>query len=425
MNFNTGTRNIFLIGAFALLASCASIDTKPFNQFNSSLIELNKGATSSLDVTIPLTEERYRKDLKSELKQGTYKLLDQLDIAAPNENDLNPFLVSKPPAFLTTKKFKLGISKVNLAWLEYSKLLLELSSNELIDDKKFLKLATELNVNARDAVLSLKDKPSDTTAEDIGFFSNLLITGAEQRINENRKKKLIEALTNNQDSVAAYVKHIQEAIYTMAENSNQGLSKKQENLGDNLISLVNSNENSNNEAKIDKTIDDMIDTKATHLNQTETLEALYIAYGRIPAAHEALATRLSKSDSSIAAINDLLEKGIQLHSSYEAAAKVNKAELVQAKADAASSKATAAEIMYQQAQFKHTQAQLEYTQAQDALNTDSSNETKKKDAENKKKIADELELKADTLKESSQALRAASTAIKESASELIDSIIKN
>lgn len=416
---------MFCIVAFALLAGCASIDTKPFEQFNSSLIELNKGATSSLDAIIPLSEERYIKEVESELKQGSNNLLKQLYIN-PNDDNSNPFLVSDPPDFLRANKYKLGVSKANLAWVDYSKLLLELSSNKFVDDgKKFKALATELDVNALDAVQSFKDKPSDTTAKNTALFSNSFITGAEEYIKTKQKQKLIEALSNNQDHIGAYVKHIQKAISELAENSNQEHEKKQENLGRNVISLVTSNENGKNDAKIQKTLRDMIAIKTAHLNQIGSLQALHIAYGRIPAAHEALGTRLSKSDSSIAAINDLLEKGIQLHSSYEATAKVNKAELVQARADAASSKATTAETIYQHAQLKHTEAQFEYTEAQNVLKTDPSNDTKKKDAEDKKKIADELELEADTLKESSEALRAAATAIKESANEVKKSIINN
>ncbi|WP_440455211.1 hypothetical protein [Psychrobacter sp. ASPA161_9] len=422
MNFNTGTRNISFIVAFALLAGCASIDTNPFQQFNSSLIELNKGATSSLDVTIPLSEERYIKEIESELKQGNDNLFNQLLIET---DDSKPFLVSESPTFLTMKKFKLGVSKVNLAWVEYSNLLLELSSNELVDDEKFLKLATDLNANARDAVQSLKYKPNDTTAKYTGLFSTSFITGAEEYINTKQKEKLIESLTKNQDYIGAYVKDIQEAIHAMAQSNNEEFAIKQESLGRDLLSLVKSNENGNNDVKIRRTLGEMIDIKTAHLNQVESLQALYIAYGRIPAAHAALATRLSKSDSSIAAINDLLEKGIQLHSSYEATAKVNKVELVKVKADAANSKATTAEIIYQQGKLKYAQAQFEYTLAKNALNTDPSNNTKKKDAEYKKKIADELKLEVDTLKESSEALRVAATAIEESASEVIKSIIKN
>lgn len=417
-----GTRNIVFIVAFALLAGCTSIDTKPFEQFNSSLTELDKGATSSLDVTIPLAEGRFRKEVESELEQGSDNLLQELYILTEPEN---PFFISKPPVFLKAKKFKLGVSKVNLVWLEYSNLLLQLSSKELVDDEKFSELSDELNSNAFDAVQSLKDEPSDTSAKNTALFSELAIAMAKEYIRTKQKVKLMESLTNNQGSIDAYVEHIKTAIVTMAQSSTEEHSEKQQNLNRGLISLVGSNENGKNDVKIQKVIGDMIDIKTTHSNQMESLQALHKAYGRIPAAHEALATRLAKSDSSIAAINNLLEKGIQLHSSYEVKAKINKAELVQVKADAASSKATTAEITYQQAKLQYTQAQFEYTLAQNVLSTDPDNDNKKKDAENKKKLADELKLEAETRKESAEALRAAATAIQESANDVKNSIINN
>jgi len=61
MYFKAGSRNFAFVVVSALLVGCTTIDTKPFEQFNSSLTELNKGAISSLDVTIPLAEGRYRK----------------------------------------------------------------------------------------------------------------------------------------------------------------------------------------------------------------------------------------------------------------------------------------------------------------------------------------------------------------------------
>ncbi len=422
MYFKAGTRNIVFVVAFVLLAGCTTIDTKPFEQFNSSLTELNKGATSSLDVTIPLAEGRYRKEVESELKQGNDELLQELYILAKAEN---PFFISKPPVFLKAKKFKLGISKANLVWLEYSNLLLQLSSKDLVDDEKFLKLSEELNKNAFDAVQSLKDEPSDTSAKNTALFSEIAIAMAKEYIRTKQKKKLMESLANNQDSISAYVEHMQSAIVTMAQSSTQEHSEKQENLARDLLGLVVSNENGKNDAKIQKIIGDMIDIKTTHSDQMVSLQALHTAYGKIPGAHEALATRLAKSDSSIAAINDLLEKGVQLHTSYEAKVKVNKVELVQAKADAASSEATTAEITYQQAKLKYTQAQFEYTLAQNTSDADPDNEIKKKDAEDKKKIAEELKLEADGLKKSSEALRAAATAIQESANEIKNSIINN
>jgi hypothetical protein len=422
MYFKAGSRNFAFVVVSALLVSCTTIDTKPFEQFNSSLTELNKGAISSLDVTIPLAEGRYRKEVESELKQGNDDLLQELYIVGDADN---PFFISKPPVFLKAKKFKLGVSKTNLVWLEYSNLLLQLSSKELVDDEKFSKLSEKLNNNAFDAVQSLKDQPSDTSAKNTALFSELAIGLAKEYIRTKQKEKLMESLTKNQVSIDAYAENIKSAIVTMAQSSTQEHSEKQQNLTRDLIGLVGSNEKGKNDVKIQKNIGDMIDIKTTHSNQMESLQALYAAYGKIPAAHEALATRLSKSDSSIAAINDLLEKGIQLHSSYEAKAKVNKAELVQAKADAASSEATTAEISYQQAKLKYAQAQFEYTLSQNSLNSDPDNGIKKKDAEDKKKLANELKLEADTLKDSSEALRAAATAIQESSNEVKNSIINN
>ncbi len=422
MSLLTKIRSFFWLVLFIPLYACTTIDTKPFEKFNESLVELDKGATSSLDIAIPLAEARYKKELEDDIAQGSDTLLKELSIQIKEDD---PFFISKPPVFLEAKKFKLGISKTNLVWLEYSNLLLKLSSKEFLKDDKFSKLSSELNENAFDAVQALKDNPSDTTAKDTALFSELAIAAAKEYLKSKQKEKLTEAITNNQANIEKYVEHMQSAIVTMAQSSTQEHSEKQQELGTSLVRYSIDNENGKNSAKIKKAIADMIEVKTIHSEQMVTLEALHAAYGNIPDAHEALANRLRNSDSSIAAITDLLEKGIQLHTSIEVKAKANKAELVQAKADATDSKATAAEVRYQQAKLKASEAQFEYTLAQNALAEDPDNETKKKAAEDKKAIADKLKIEADTLKNSAESLRASATAIQESANEVKNSLINN
>ena len=415
MYFNAIARNAVLIISVHLFTGCTPIDTKPFEQFNSSLTELNKGATSSLDVSIPLAEGRYRSEVETELKQGNTMLLQELLIFA---GDKDPFAISKPPTFIRAKSFKLGISKANLAWLEYSSLLLQLSSKDLVSEEKFSKLSDDLNGNAFDAVQSLNNEAGNRSAENTALFSELAIATTKEYLRIKQRNKLLEAITQNQTSVRFYVGHMQSAIVTMAQLSTQEHSTKQHSLATDLVSSVKSNKNGQNDPQIHKIIGEMIDLKTIHSDQMESLYGLHAAYGKIPDAHEALATRLADPDASLAAINDLLEAGIQLYSSYDSKAKINKAELIQAKADAANSEATVAEISYQQAKLKYTQAQFEYVLARNTSDADPNNDNNKNIVEEKKKIAEELKIQSDALRESSESLRAAATAVQESAGEV-------
>ena len=411
-----------VVAALFFMVGCASIDPKPFEKFNASLVELDKGATSSLDVTIPMAESRYRKELVNEIMQGKNDLLKDISVI---QKETDPFYVSRPPVFLLAQRFKLGISKTNMVWLDYSKLLVQLSSKELVDENEFVQISTKLNENALDAIQSLNDDSSNASAENAALFSEVAVGLAREFIKTKTKKKLTESITENQRSIESYVALMQSAIVSMAQSSTQEHSEKQQELIRELTSLVLNNADGKKDAKIQKAISDMVEVKRTHSAQMASLQALHAAYGRIPEAHKALAKRLKKSDASIAAISALLEKGVQMHASYEAKAKVNKAELVQAKADAASSEATTVEFKYQQAELKASQAQFDYTLAQNALNADPDNAAKKKDVKDKKTIADELRLEADKLKESAVALRAAATAIQESANEVKSSITAN
>jgi hypothetical protein len=312
-----------------------------------------------------------------------------------------------------------------MVWLDYSKLLVQLSSTELVDENEFAQMSTNLNAHALDAIQAFNDDPSDVSAENAALFSEVAVGLAREFIKTKTKKKLIESIVENQRNIESYVALMQSAIVSMAQNSAHEHSEKQQDLQRVLISLVQGNDDGKQDAKIQKTLSDLIEVKRTHSSQMASLQALHVAYGRIPEAHKALAERLEKSDASIAAISALLEKGVQMHASYEAKSKLNKAELVQAKADAASSQATVAEFKYQQAELKASQAQFDYTFAQNTLRADPDNEEMKKDVKDKKAIADELRLEADNLKESAVALRAAATAMQESANEVKSSITDN
>ena len=422
MNVRSKVMGFALPVLIFLLTGCTTIDTKPFESFNESLVQLDKGATSTLDVTIPLTEARYRKELVDELSKKKTDLLSELDIS-PSTTD--PFFVSKQPVFLTARKFKLAVAKTNQVWIDYSGLLLQLASRDLVDDDEFKKLSEELNQNAFHAVQALDDDPGNIAAENTAMFSTLAISIAEKFINTKQKEKLKESINANQDNIGQYVEHMQSAIVTMAQSSTQEHSEKQMELTRNLLGLIADNTDGKNQAKIQKVVGDMIDVKTTHLSQMESLRALHSAYAKIPAAHEALAQRLEKSDASIEAISTFLDKTIQLNASYQANARINKAALVQARADAANAKASAAEMRYQQARLKASEAQFEYTLAETDLQKNPDNATKQKAVETAKATADELTLEADNLLKSAEALRAAATAIQTSANEVKSGIINN
>ena len=409
------TLKIFFVLALSLLVGCASIDPKPFEQFNASLVELDKGATSSLDVTIPLVESRYRTELVDELSQGNTGLLDQVAVVADGSD---PFFISNPPLFLMAQKFKQGIAKVNQVWLEYAQLLVQLSAKDVTDETDFKQIATDLNAGALDAMQTIRDNPSDSSVEDVAFFSEGAATALEAFVKAKTKRNLIDIMTGNQQAVADYVVQMQSAVVSMAQISTQEYSEKQQVQQRALTLLVIGNENGKNDAKIQKSLNDIIDVKRTHSAQMVSLQSLHTAYGKIPAAHAALAKRLQVSNASIADISALLEKGVQMHTAYESTAKANKAALVQAQADAANSRATAAELLYQQAQF-------DYTLAQNALSASPDDADLQQDAEDKKAAADELQLEADTLKASATALRAAATAIQSSASDVQTTITEN
>lgn len=396
-----------------IAAGCSSIDSKPFEKFSVSLTELDKGATASLNISIPLTESRFRNELVSDLRAGRSEAYQLITVQV---DAFDPFYISPGPLFIEAERFKAGIQKSNQVWIDYASLLVMLSSEKLSDPADFEKMSTDLNNHSMNAIRAFKTDPSEVSAKNAAIFSTIAVTAAKEFIDNKKKETLTKVLVDNQTAIDSFAEQMKSATIIMAQYSTQEHTELQQVESRNLLTLLVGTD----EVKIQKSVSKLIEIKQRHAQQMLSLNTLYIAYSKIPEAHKALSNSLSESDTSLAAINSLFEKGVAMHTSYESKLTQNKAELIQAKSDAADALASAAELKYQQAVLVSSQAQLDYTRAI-ADSSNSPNDQGKKDlASNLKEQAGKLKEDADKLKEQAEALRIAANSVQDSAN-----IIKN
>ena len=409
---------ITICTGLAIVTGCSSIDSKPFEKFSESLTELDKGATASLNVTIPMTESRFRNQLVSNLRAGKSDVHKLLTVQIDPSTNKDPFYISPGPLFIETERFKQGIDKSNQVWVDYAKLLVMLSSEELSNPNDFEAMSTDLNAHSMNAIRALNDDPSKVSAKNSAIFSTIAITAAKAFIDDKQKDTLAKAITGNQTAIERYADQMKSSIITIAQYSTQEFTEVQQVESRKLLTLIKGKD----AAKTQKSVSKLIDNKQQHAQQMRSLNALYIAYSKIPEAHKSLSNSLSNGETSLVAINSLLEKGVAMHTSYKTKLAHNKAELIQAKADAADAVASAGELKYQQAVLVYSLAQLDYTEAL-TESSNSPNDQGKKDHANKlKEQAEKLKVEANKLGEQAGALRIAATSVQDSANNIKNTI---
>jgi len=203
-------KSVFSIYLVLFLSACATIDPKPFVQFNNTANEL-----TSIDAIIG--------DHGSTLKQK-----DMLSIATdPNLfshfalefNANNPyqykykFTATEEPLFIKLDRFQQGLNELNSTFIKYTGLLVKLSGNEIANNADFETLADDLNTNAKNALVSLGKKPD---AANLALFSTLASTAAQAYINNKKKIHLEEILVANQPLVNGFVDQARVALSILA-----------------------------------------------------------------------------------------------------------------------------------------------------------------------------------------------------------------
>jgi hypothetical protein len=394
-------------GFFVLLtvAGCSSIPQAPFETFNESLISLNQGTERAIAGLLPLSEERFKRELKSQLakKQKTHLLALRIRAGA------GPFDIKLSPIFFKTQQFGFGVNQVTSVMVDYSGLLLELSSPELISKEKFDSLSKDLNAKAINALKTIDTSPSQKAGENIALFSTAAGEAAKAFLEAKRKKNLLIVLSNNQKAIDEYANRMKKAVEIIAEayhNEYQANFK--------IISKKITDPNTR-----DSAIEEVITLNRDHVENVKTLKELHDAFGQIPLAHNSLIKVVQNSNESLDGIIAVLESGKRFKESYEQALAANKISSIQGKADVAAAQADAAEA---EAEAAALQADIVKMQAETArIEAENSNP---KDPEKTAK-ADKLEAKAtaladiaETKKMQAETLRESSNAVQESAGDI-------
>jgi len=393
-----------------LTAGCASVPVAPFQAFSQSLVELNQGSDKALADLVPLSENRFKRELAAELEEGAGEgeeesLLESMQIAT---DPSTPFTLKAAPLFLKMEQFKMGVNQVTGSLVTYSQLLLQLADPELLSQETFDDLATDLNAHAFNAMSTMNTDPSEQAQSDVALFSQLAIAATQAYLQSERKDDLIDAIEANQAGVANLAKEMQRAVVIIAQ------ATVNEYMADYLVLARKVIVKSTRE----RAIDELISLNRNHIRQIKTLHALHQAYGKIPAAHAELAKAVAEPKRELSTIINVMETGKRLQAGYDQALAANKAESAQAKADRASAQADALEAEAEAAALRSATANLAAVHARIEADADPDNEDKERVAKELEEAAKALKEEAEKKKASARELRAAADIVQQRADEI-------
>jgi hypothetical protein len=297
-----------VLGAAALGAGCASVDTGPFTQFASSLQTLRAGTDAQAGVAVTTS----RQGLVDKVASGEVSPADlQLEF-----DPSNPFVTSygfakSEPNFAKLIRFRQGLAALNDVMTDYAQSLVVLSGGGqggdiLPTSAQFDQMAKDLNANAGTAATALGIKVG---ANQQALLSTAAVQLFKAYIEHQRRADLVQAIGEVQPRVEDFSRAAQQAVHFLASMVQTEYHKDFPQLATakpaNATPILTLNDT----------------TQAT----LATLSALSSGYGALPQAHSDLKLAAAKKTGGLSGLIELTNEAIRLQGFVEQLAKSNAA----------------------------------------------------------------------------------------------------
>lgn len=311
LRFNFGRQSFHSITTWALtlvaigLSGCASISPAPFNSLSNSVQQLRGGADASLGMVIDLSRERY-------IAEGAVgdlgKNLERLKLKQKG-GDKFSWDSSDPPLFLKAAQFREGVYQLNSVLVDYTNLLAQLASPDLVAPPVFDNLATDLNGNLRNAAKALPSHSADT---EIAILSAASTAAFRAYLQNRQRASLVSALKNNQAAFCNVATLGANAVEIEASN----LRKEYQEVSF-LISDALSGPPTPAAEQKEVLIRKLVELDEKFIKELVVLKALHQSYRALPAAHSELAKGLADPNLGLPMIQEIFENSQRLYRLYE------------------------------------------------------------------------------------------------------------
>lgn len=261
---------IFLIIVSTLLISCSSINTKRFEEFESTIGVLNSQSLKTLsDVEKNSREAGVRK-----LSEGKEVKPSAIKISVKDFD----WKMDNTPTYLRLRRAKVNLVRLNHLLEDYASLLSQVAGTRIKKVDTFSSLAKDLNQNTQDLHNTLGGEGKSKSA---GLLSAGAITALEVFINGKREKYLKTAVKNNQSYIESHVQLMVDLVVLMKELVTKSYSDRFTNVSVDWVKAANKESDS-------RTIYDLNDSLIDDLQRLDMLRASLF---ELPGLHKALSLK--------------------------------------------------------------------------------------------------------------------------------------
>ena len=322
-----------------LLSACRSVDPAPFVTFSTSLQALQSSVDTSLSPDVASMEQRYVTDTAQLSGEQLLAATSPLKFPAPDslEPKRDPFVwnasnafpenEAKPlPLFLEAERLLASVRALNASLAMYGRLLVQLTSPELITKEQFSQLSTNLNSNSFSALTALSGKSPDPNT--VALFSTAAGIAAQAFIESRRQRDLETALTGNQDAI--------DALAALGQKVARGLAYSrwndyQDDAQDSLKAILLAPSPDARQTGLVR----LITLDRRQMDALEVLRSLNDAYAALPGAHRELRRAIGNPSLTLVSIQALYADAQRIASLYANSRLANQARLDSAAAEAA------------------------------------------------------------------------------------------
>jgi hypothetical protein len=219
----------------------------------------------------------------------------------------------------------------------------------------------ELNGSAQSAAMAVNPELSPEAAGNVAVFSSVAGQQMAAYLKSRQYKDLIAVIRANQESIEAFVKHLQAGIRILALARQHEFNQERDS-----YMTVFTNDELKSEDRIAAALK-AVDLIKDRFALQEILIKLHATYGNLPAAHRDLANLKAGGGSSLDGILALMETAKALEKTYEDTVDDARKGAVSAEANRADAIATAAEIEASKQAVEVASLKVELEQARAAL----------------------------------------------------------
>lgn len=296
-----------LLLAPALLAGCAAIDPKPFEQFSRSVQEIRTGADQVLGADYELARARMLRRMKEDLRGALRRVTIEQVQGADGTIDVYRWKLGEEPLAMAVRRYRRAVNEFNGVLVTYAGRLADLAGPGVLSEEGLADMASRLTANADEAAASLK---LDADRDKLAVFSTVAAGAFQQYVTSRQRRHLERALRENQPWVEEMGRLGREAAGNLALLLWQEFLALQGEIKEDIALAADAAARQplfQKKRALDEQFVDLL----------EALETLDDAYATLPAAHAELAKNLEVDYVSVETMRRLAHLGKRLERLHE------------------------------------------------------------------------------------------------------------